>query len=179
MACVCVGGGGGTGKSYRVKSLIKGKPRVLIWDLMQEYSGTPVDGDMRKLLAIVKKKRFSIAYRPNFKTLEQDFDRFCRLAMAVGSMYLIIEELNKVTQPGHAPASWQDVTSRGRHRGLKIIGASQRPSSVDKDFISNMTECYAGRMAYNRDWQSLQCIMGDEAKKIPTLKSHKQIHWKA
>jgi len=173
-------GGTGSGKSYRCRQLIKGKKRVLIWDTMEEYEEkTVVSGDMKQLIAILKqKKQFRIAFRPSFRDLPAQFSQFCRLSYAVGNMHVVCEELNRVTRPSFAPPDWQSMTSRGRHRGLHIIGLSQRPAGVDKDFIGNATEIYAGRLTYKRDCQALESVFNEDAKLLPALKNHKQIHWK-
>ena len=39
----------------------------------------------------------------------------------------------------------------GRHKGLKVIGASQRPASIDKDFLGNCMAIHIGRLAYAED----------------------------
>jgi len=173
-------GGRGTGKSFRVKKLIRGEARLIVLDIMAEYKmGTIINGDLLALSSLARRKKFRAIFRPDFKHLDVQFHYICRIAQAAGNLLLVIEELNKVTRPGHAPAAWQDITSRGRHAGVRIIGASQRPAGVDKDFIGNMTECFAGRMTYDDDWRSLRMVMGEKARKIPKLANYDQIHWRA
>ncbi len=95
-------------------------------------------------------------------------------------MRVVAEELNKVTTPSRAPAPWRELTSRGRHRGIHIIGVSQRPASVDKDFFGMVTEIYAGRLTYDRDRRALAPVIGDaKAASLATMADRKQIHWRS
>jgi len=172
-------GGTGSGKSHRTKQLIKSDKRLLIWDVLEEYQGAAVS-DWPRLVSLIRLKKFRIAFRPGFKQLDAEFDRFCRLAWAVGNLRVVCEELNKVTKPGRAPASWQNLTSRGRHRGIHIIGVSQRPAGVDKDFFGMCTQIYAGRLTYDRDRKALAPVIGDEkAAQLANMADHKQIHWRS
>jgi len=173
-------GGSGSGKSYRCRELIKKDKRLIVWDSMAEYDGIVIDGDLLKLMAIItKRKTFKIAFRPSFKDMGAQFGKFCRLVYGVGNLRVVVEELNEVTKPSYAPPEWKAVCSRGRHRGLHVVGLSQRPASVDKDFIGNATEIYAGRLNYDRDWQSLASKFGKDAAKLAKLEKPKQLHWKA
>lgn len=173
------GTGTGTGKSYKVKQLIKNDTRLVIWDSLADYHGAAVS-DWPRMIKILKMKKFRVAFRPSFKRMEADFDRFCRIAWAVGNMRVVAEELNKVTKPSHAPPSWREITSRGRHRGLRIIGVSQRPASVDKDFFSMATEIYAGRLTYTPDRKSLAPMLGDaKAAQLATMPDRKLVHWRS
>ena len=39
----------------------------------------------------------------------------------------------------------------GRAYGCEVFGLSQRPASMDKDFLSNCTVIRTGRLAYSED----------------------------
>jgi len=176
---VAIFGGSGSGKSYRFRNLTKHDKRLVVWDSMAEYDElTALDGDIRLLVGILsRKKAFRIAFRPDFRCLNEQFAQFCRLTYAVGNMTVGIEELNEVTKPSYAPPDWKSLTSRGRHRGLHIRGMSQRPASVDKDFIGNATEVYCGRLPYAPDWKALQGKFGAKASQLEKYPLQKQMHW--
>lgn len=172
-------GGSGSGKSAHVKQRIaKEKPaRLLVWDPMGEYGdfGLRV-ASLSDCLARVKaagtKGRFALIYTPRGDTeaRRQQFDVFCKLAFAAGRVFLVAEELNNVTRPSWAPAGWQDVSSRGRHRGMTVLGVSQRPASVDKDFFSNATRVRSGRLNFDDDIRVLANVLRVPAERIADLK---------
>jgi len=175
-------GGAGSGKSYKCKLLIKSEKRLIVWDSMDEYSQDArckrIDGDLHAVIQAVKNKTFRVAYVPKYKDMENQFDMFCRIVRAVGNCRVVVEEMNEVTKPAYSPPAWKWLCSRGRHRGVKVIGLSQRPASVDKDFIGNANEIYSGRLSYDRDWRSLATKFGKMAADIATLKDHDLMHWK-
>ncbi len=177
---VGVFGGSGTGKTWRMRAITKRDKRLIIWDVMGEYDvRMQVVDTMPELLEVVRSGSFRVSYRPSFDELASEFSRFCRVAYAVGRLRAVVEELNQVTKPSYAPPDWLNLCSRGRHRGVRIAGASQRPAQVDKGFIGNMTEVYAGRLPYKNDWKSLEPLLGVDAAKLATLKKPGQLHWKA
>jgi len=176
-------GGTGSGKSYKCKELIRNEKKLIVWDSMDEYGKDAkcrrFEGDLSEVIAHIRKqKQFRIAYVPAFSGIVRQFGHFCRIVRAVGNLQVVCEELNEITKPNNAPPDWKWLCSRGRHRGVKIIGLSQRPASVDKDFIGNTTEVYAGRLTYDRDWKSLASKFGKRAADIATLKNYDLMHWK-
>ncbi len=177
---IAVFGASGSGKSYKVKRLIARDARLLVWDPMDEYRDAGCDrieGDLRALVQAVRAKRWRIAYVPDFRALAEQFAYVCRIVRAAGKCRFVAEELNEVTRPSYAPPEWKWLCSRGRHRGIRIIGVSQRPASVDKDFIGNATEGWAGRLPYERDWQALAPVLGREAAKLANLPPRQFLHW--
>lgn len=176
-------GGSSTGKSHQCKKLVAKDARLIVWDSMDEYARDArcerIEGDLKALVALLKRrKRWRVAFVPDFAHMARQFDLFCRIVRAVGNCRAVVEELNEVTTPSRAPADWKWLCSRGRHRGVKVIGLSQRPASVDKDFIGNATEIYAGRLVYDRDWKALASKFGKDAAKIPNLPDWTLMHWK-
>lgn len=169
---VAVLGASGSGKSTFIKRTIsRGHPRLLIWDPMVEYEGQYVDG-LGDLLAGLKLKRFRLVFRPTSDPARraQQFDLFCRAALAAGNLTLVVEELRFVTTPSRAPLGWAQACLTGRHKGLRVIGASQRPASIDKDFLGNCTAIRTGRLAYPEDVKAVAKAAGIAPAKIEALK---------
>ena len=176
---IAVFGASGSGKSTFIKRAIaKAKPaRLLIWDPMQEYAEFgQVTQSLGELVAQIaaggKRGKFSLVYQPSSdeKTRAKQFDVFCGLAMAAGQLVLVVEELKFVTKPSWSPVRWAQVTMTGRHRCLRVIGASQRPASIDKDFLGNCTTIHTGRLAYPEDVRAVAKAMGVDEAGIAALK---------
>lgn len=170
---VAVMGGSGSGKSTFIKrEIARLKPkRLIIFDVMHEYGaeGQPVKlcGELAQL---TKASTFKIDFLPNSQNINQQFNYVCKLAFEMGNCLLVVEELNRVTQANKAPPAWQDCTSRGRHKGLMIYGASQRPASVDKDFFSNATKIRSGRLNFAADIKTLANVLKVKTTDIDELK---------
>lgn len=172
-ACiVAVLGASGSGKSTFVKrAIVKGHPRLLIWDPMGEYVGTVCDSTSG-VVAMLRLPKFRAVFRPSPDAAirAQQFDLICRAALAAGRMTLVVEELRFVTTPSRAPMGWAQVCLTGRHKGLKVYGLSQRPASIDKDFLGNCTAIRTGRLAYPEDVRAVSKAMGGHAAEIQALK---------
>jgi len=57
----------------------------------------------------------------------------------------------------------------GRHRGLRVIGASQRPASIDKDFLGNATLIHTGCLVYPENIRAVAKAMQVEEGGIAAL----------
>lgn len=165
---IAVFGSRGTGKSAFIKQYIaRAQPRrLVVFDPMHEYGplGVPV-GSLRALYLVIKaagaRGPFALIYQPpTEQRIEDQFNAVCREVFAAGNVLFVAEELNKVTKPGWAPEHWKNITSRGRHRHVTLIGASQRPASVDKDYIGNATVIRSGRLNFEDDQKTVARALG-------------------
>lgn len=169
---VAVMGGSGSGKSAFIKQEIKRlKPnRLIIFDVMHEYGHFgDVANTCLQAAKIVKKNSFKLIFQPSSAAINSQFEFICKLAFSLEFCMLIVEELNRVTQPTSAPPAWRDCTSRGRHKGMIIFGASQHPASVDKDFFGNATTIRTGRLNYAAHIKTMANILKVKNSEIDTL----------
>lgn len=173
ITVVC--GGSGSGKSAWVKQQIKKAPRVIVWDVDDEY-GADVAGmeryeslaDLAAELKTRKRGRFCYVGPVG------DFALWCRLAFAWGNCVAVAEELAGVTSPAKAPEGWHTLVSRGRKRGITIYGVTQRPSESDKTIMGNATVKHVGLLPRAKDRK----YMADEMD-IPqtTLDQLQPLEW--
>lgn len=141
-------GATGSGKGISIRAHLKAeKPgRLIIFDPMHEYGdlARPV-ATVAECLRAMRAKSFKVAWQPpdetdfDGKPFKADFALWCKAAFMVGELTMLIEELELVTRASWAPPAWRMCTKRGRHQGLKIIAASQRPADCDKAFLSGCT----------------------------------------
>lgn len=141
-------GATGSGKGISILQHLKEtKPaRLLIFDPMHEYGhiARPV-ATVAEALRAMRSRAFKVAWQPGDETdfeskdFKASFQLFCRAAFTVGDLTLLVEELELVTRASWAPPAWRMCTKRGRHQGLSIIAASQRPADCDKAFLSGCT----------------------------------------
>lgn len=171
-AIMAVLGSSGSGKSTFIKrTLTKGNPRLMIWDPMCEYGGDVCES-AAALLAGLKAKKFRLVFRPSSSPSQRlaQFDFFCRAALAARNLTVVVEELRFVTTPSRAPLGWAQVCLTGRHHGLTVYGISQRPASIDKDFLGNCTRIRTGRLAYPEDVKAVSKVLGIPTGNVEKLK---------
>ncbi len=167
---IAVIGASGTGKSsYIKKTLLKSYRRLLIWSPLEKTddyasfcAGVVVTGKISELVALVRTKAKAIIYVPtgNDAAVKKQFDLFCRIVWELEGCTVLVEELSRVTMASWAPQAWKNLSTAGRHQGLTIIGTSQRPSTIDKDFLGNCTEIRCYRMNYDNDAKVMADSLG-------------------
>lgn len=169
---VAVMGDTGSGKSAWVKRRIAGARRLLIWDPMHEYGAHGVVHDkLADVAAALGAKTFALVFQPSAdaKAMARQFDLFCRLALAAGNLTVLVEELRFVTTPSRSPLGWAQVNLTGRHKGLRVIGTSQRPASIDKDFLGSATLVHTGLLGYPEDVKAVAARMRIAPAEIDAL----------
>ena len=172
---IAVLGSSGSGKSTFIKrALARPKPgRLLVWDPMREYGafGETVTS-LAGLTAGMGRAKFKMVFNPhaNPQAMARQFDLFCRAALAAGDLTMVVEELRFVTTPSRAPLGWAQVCLTGRHSGLTVYGASQRPASIDKDFLGNATRVRSGCLTYPEDIRAVAKAMRVPESDLAALK---------
>lgn len=167
---IAVIGASGTGKSSHIKGdLLKKLKRLLVWSPLERtdnygqfLGGVVVSGKVSKVVEAIKAGEKRIVYVPvgNDAAVKKQFDFFCRVAWELEGWGLLIEELSRVTMPSWAPPAWKNLSTAGRHQGLTIIGTSQRPAQIDKDFLGNCTEIRCYRVNYDADAKVMADALG-------------------
>jgi hypothetical protein len=171
-------GGSGTGKSSYVKGLMERKPpaRLMAFDPDAEWGafGT-VTHKLSDVLTGFQAAgatgpiRTVFVPSPDPKTAVQQFDAFCRIAFHAERLTFIVDELKSVTTPSRSPVGWGMLTGRGRKRGIVIYGLSQRPASIDKDFLGNCNYVRSGRLTYENDQRAVAGVLGVTPADIAAL----------
>jgi hypothetical protein len=165
---VAVLGASGTGKSSYIKGeLLRKFSRLLAWSPLEktdDYAGFSKGIVVKKitdLVAAVKAGEKAIIYWPQGtdNEIKMQFDRFCRIVWELENATVLVEELSRVTMASWAPPAWKNLSTAGRHQGLTIIGTSQRPANVDKDFFGNCSEIRCYRLNYEEDCAVMANVM--------------------
>ncbi|WP_426079283.1 hypothetical protein [Janthinobacterium sp. PSPC3-1] len=167
---IAVIGASGTGKSSFIKGeLLRSYSRLLVWSPLEKSDkygsfcqGVVVTGKISELVAQVKAGAKAIVYVPTGKDSEVkiQFDRFCRIVWELENATVLVEELSRVTMPSWSPPAWRNLSTAGRHQGLTIIGTSQRPANIDKDFLGNCTQLRCYGLNYDGDAKVMADALG-------------------
>jgi hypothetical protein len=151
-------GASGSGKGVSINALLKEEApkRLLIWDPRDEYAAHATKViTLKALVQHVQAARngFRVRYVPGDSVkLAEAFGIVCALAFRLGNLLFLAEELSDVTTASLAPPAWKKCITQGRHQGLHIVGAAQRPALIDKTFLGNCTyiRCFTLRYADDR-----------------------------
>lgn len=169
-------GGRGSGKSAWVKQLpavLKAR-RLVVWDFMREYAGQ-VDQVLHSLpecMRAMGAPAWRIAYQPDPSRKTFEFERLCLAVKVAKRCTFVAEELAFVTTASKAPPMWRELCLLGRHAThaeSTIIGISQRPASIDKDFLSCCDVIHCGRLAHNADARAVAPYLGADWRDLTQL----------
>lgn len=178
-------GSTGMGKGvYIKKSLLPSRANRLrlVWSPLEDsdcYSreiGGVVVRSFAMLYRALDGGERAIVYWPT--NLKREFPLFCALAFSLRDAVVVIEEVSDVTTASHAPPDWRRLSKQGRHRGLELIAAMQRPAQCDKEFFGACTEirCFRVGQVYEEDAALMGSVMRQPRQKIADLPKLSFVH---
>lgn len=171
-------GASGSGKSSYVKRLMeRAKPRrLIVFDPENEWSAfgtvtTRVEDVLAGFKAAGQDGACRVVFVPSPvpEIAVRQFDAVCRIAFHAERLTFIVDELKSVTSPSRSPVGWGMLTGRGRKRAIVMYGLSQRPASIDKDFLGNCNYVRAGRLTYIEDQRAVARVLGVKEADIGAL----------
>lgn len=171
-------GASGSGKSSYVKRLMeRAKPRrLIVFDPENEWSAfgtvtTRVEDVLAGFKAAGQDGACRVVFVPSPvpEIAVRQFDAVCRIAFHAERLTFIVDELKSVTTPSRSPVGWGMLTGRGRKRAIVMYGLSQRPASIDKDFLGNCNYVRAGRLTYIEDQRAVARVLGVKEADIGAL----------
>ncbi len=162
---VTVFGTRGSGKSTFIKSTIKKLPRVFLYDTLGEYGTDTVDQifytkkELAEFFLTLKKNQFfNISYLPLVP--EDDFDWSARVALAVGGVCFVVDEIDLYTKPSYCPPGLRKLIRYGRHYGIDMITASRRPPEVSREITAQTGKFILFRMHEPADQAYIRSVAG-------------------
>lgn len=180
---VAIMGATGSGKTSELRRRV-GKPRrSIIWSPKEDidnyagmFGGTvcTTAGEVLELLKAAGSGSVHIVFKPRLVRSidEAQFGVVCQMAMLARNITFIGDELHTVTQPNRAPDGWRKLVMMGRGYGAKVYGLSQRPASVDKDFLGNVSAIHVRRLAYEADAKACAAALGVPYREVLALNGY-------
>lgn len=187
-------GRSGSGKSTRVKAMVRRVPRVVTFDPLDEYRELGFKRALteRELIGHIKRNwrgRFRVAYVPPsnkeafalhrvsliLKQIQMPYYR----GVSIPKLTLVVEEMNlsfPVTGLPQHLDGFPFLCSRGRHWGIEIIGVSQRVAEVNTRFRGNTDVSYFFAQQDATDIRTICSRLGNEYReKLIALKTHEYL----
>ncbi len=169
-------GASGSGKGVSIGQRLRElqPARLIIWDPRNEYSkqARPVS-NLAHLVRDVRQAGaggFRLRFVPGAAMdLADCFGIVCKLAFAAGNLVFVAEELSDVTTASHSPPAWRRINTQGRHAGLHVLGAAQRPALIDKTFLANCTLVRCFQLNFENDIEAMAKQMRVPADLVASL----------
>jgi hypothetical protein len=158
-------GATGSGKGVSVSEyLAETKPeRLIVWDPQAEWGHLGrTYTDLATAIKAMAAPSFRIVFYPgpDARAFADRFSLWCRAVYAAGNCTALVEELADVTTASHAPPAWRRLNTSGRHRGLEVIGCTQRPAFVDKAFLGGCTYIRCFTLRHDADKKCMASALG-------------------
>lgn len=171
----------GSGKSYLTQKIIANHSRLLVYDIMSEYTGGIVFGtetvtDLIEFWGHIYKKDFKLIYRP--VQPKKEIDDLARLVFALGNMTFVVEEIDSICTAYDLPESFSRIIARGRHRNITLIGVTPAPFGIHRDLTRQAKEIYVFNTKEPRDRDYLRNLLGQEIEsKLDALGQYEYVKW--
>lgn len=153
-----------SGKTQYVLDQIRGRKRVMIWDVEEQYTEEALGCQVhrahsqKQLIHLVKTLRHYAGVIAFTGKLD-DYDFFCKAAFSwvktgkSAGVYscVVLEETADVTSPGKAPEGHGILIRRGLKYACDIFAITQRPAESDKTTVGNASIIHCCRVGLPRD----------------------------
>lgn len=173
-------GATGSGKGASMRQHLKAdKPARLVgFDPMHEWGDVarPVS-TVAEVIRAMMAPRFAVVWQPDddtdtdSKAFKADFQLLCKAAFLAGNLTFLAEEVETFTRPSWAPPAWRNLTKRGRHQGVRIVAAMQRPADADKAVLSSATYVRCFALREHEDRQRMAKSLSVELAQIERLRT--------
>ena len=171
--CGATGSGKGVSLEQRLKELAPG--RLVIWDPRNEYKdwARPISSIRELAKALLTRGPVKVRLVPpdDWDDLREPFQQVCRIVFAAGNLVFLAEELPDVTMPSWCPPQWKRLLTQGRHKGLHILVAAQRPALADKVTFGMCTRLRVFSLRYAADRKAMAEALDVPAEQIAALQT--------
>jgi len=177
---ILITGQRGQGKTTFIKNQIGVYSRVILFDLLGEFTYYETAYNLReffeKLSAVKDENFFNLNYF-NPKTSEEDFHVVCEAINRLNDIMFVVDEIDYFCTTHAVPKQFDEIVKRGRHQGLNLIVATRRPHEIPIIIRSQMTSLITFRQIERNDLQYLKEIIDLPEEDISGLEKFNYIKW--
>lgn len=170
---ILITGQRGQGKTTYIKNEIGIFNRVIIFDLLGEFTDHDTVYNLRDFfreLSRLKDQNFFTLTYYNPKTSEEDFHVICEAINRLTDIMFVVDEVDYFCSTHSMPKQFDEIVKRGRHQSLQIMVASRRPHEIPPIIRSQVSCLVTFRHIEPRDLEYLRSIINipeDELSKLP------------
>jgi hypothetical protein len=176
----------GTGKSSRLRELLRYCPRFAVFDPMDEYGSAVAKNRFEKPAQLERflewsrgQNTFACAYVPGGEP-EEEIEEVSRLVYGRGHLCFACEEVPLYTQAGYMPPLFGKLIRTGRHQQIDIAWTAQRAAEVPKTLTALTDVWVLFSQTEPRDLSALADRCGREvADRVAKLGLHDYFLWDA
>lgn len=136
----------GSGKTVKVRNLIKDNRRLLVVDTLcnDYFDGVAFHSltELKRFWLKVYSSDFRLIYKPpgDESEIREDIAEICKLCDACENLTLVVEEINIIFDEKRPPTEFNNMIFSGRKSGIELIGVAQRPFGFGRKLTSQAKE---------------------------------------
>jgi hypothetical protein len=179
---ILITGQRGQGKTTFIQNQIGVYSRVILFDLLGEFTSYETAYQMREFfekLSHLKDENFFHLNYFNPKTSEDDFHIICEAINRLNDIMFVVDEIDYFCSTHSIPKQFDEIVKRGRHQGLNLIVATRRPHEIPVIIRSQVSSLITFRHLEPRDLEYLGSIIDLPVDEIKTLQKFHYIKWTA
>lgn len=177
---ILITGQRGQGKTTYIKNQISIYDRVIIFDLLGEFTYFDTGYNLKEfflMLSEVKDENFFTINFYNPKNSEEDFHVVCEAINRLKNIMFVVDEIDYFCSTHSIPKQFDEIVKRGRHQGLNLIVATRRPHEIPPIIRSQVSSLVTFRHIEPRDLEYLTSIIDLPMEEISNLKKFHYVNW--
>jgi hypothetical protein len=177
---ILITGQRGQGKTTYIKDQISLFDRVIIFDLLGEFTYFDTAYNLREFFEILSKIKDENFFTLNFynpKNSEEDFHVVCEAVNRLKDIMFVIDEIDYFCSTHSIPKEFDEIVKRGRHQALQLILATRRPHEIPPIIRSQVSQLITFRHIEPRDLQYLREIIDIPEEEFSKLHKFHYVRW--
>ncbi|MGH9475073.1 MAG: hypothetical protein ACRD1C_01945 [Terriglobales bacterium] len=176
----------GSGKSTKLRQLLRYCPRWVAFDPMRDHAALAAGNVFESIPGLARFLRWS-REQPTFAGVyvpqgdpAEEIEEASRLVYARGGLCFVCEEVPLYTQAGYIPPLFGRLIRTGRHRRIDVSWTAQRAAEVPKTLTSLTDSWVLFSQTEPKDLAALAERCGREvADRVASLGAHEFVLWDA
>lgn len=177
---ILITGQRGQGKTTYIKNQISLYNRVIIFDLLGEFTYYETANNLRNFFQKLSNRKgdnFFVLDYFNPKNSDEDFRVVCEAVNRLKDIMLVVDEIDYFCSSHSIPKEFDEIVKRGRHQALQLIVATRRPHEIPPIIRSQVSQLITFRHIEPRDLQYLREIIDLPEEEISNLQKFNYILW--
>lgn len=170
----------GSGKTVMARHCVEGKPRLVVYDPMRQFSdlGTVVDNkyDLCHYIRGNLHGNFKVIYQPEIdpndegNVKREEFKFICKVINSIQNVYFLVDEIDTCLPPTDKENGFfENLLARARHAQISLIATTIRYVDVKRKMTAQAHKIFCFHMHEKRDIEYFKGLMGKSAEELKML----------